>query len=59
MPSQRQCAHGPAVIAMMLGRRDFALGNGSIPSDESLELPKRLSRSPAASARRGDDRHSF
>jgi citrate lyase subunit beta/citryl-CoA lyase len=30
------------VIAMMLGGEDFALETGSIPSDESLELPKRL-----------------
>src|SRR5260370_41309793 len=35
-------AHGPRVIAMMLGGEGFALGTGSIPSDESLELPKRL-----------------
>jgi citrate lyase subunit beta/citryl-CoA lyase len=35
-------AHGPRVIAMMLGGEDFALETGSIPSDESLELPKRL-----------------
>ena len=34
--------HGPRVIAMMLGGEDFALETGSIPSDESLELPKRL-----------------
>jgi citrate lyase subunit beta/citryl-CoA lyase len=33
---------GPRVIAMMLGGEDFALETGSIPSDESLELPKRL-----------------
>ena len=32
---------GPRVIAMMLGGEDFALETGSIPSDESLELPKR------------------
>jgi citrate lyase subunit beta/citryl-CoA lyase len=32
----------PRVIAMMLGGEDFALETGSIPSDESLELPKRL-----------------
>ena len=35
-------AHAPRVIAMMLGGEDFALETGSIPSDESLELPKRL-----------------
>src|SRR4029079_13388372 len=34
--------HGPRVIAMMLGGEDFALETGSVPSDESLELPKRL-----------------
>ena len=33
---------GPRVIAMMLGGEDFAVETGSIPSDESLELPKRL-----------------
>lgn len=33
---------GPRVIAMMLGGEDFALETGSIPSDETLELPKRL-----------------
>jgi citrate lyase subunit beta/citryl-CoA lyase len=32
----------PRVIAMMLGGEDFALETGSVPSDESLELPKRL-----------------
>ena len=32
----------PCVIAMMLGGEDFALETGSVPSDESLELPKRL-----------------
>jgi citrate lyase subunit beta/citryl-CoA lyase len=32
----------PRVIAMMLGGEDFALETGSIPGDESLELPKRL-----------------
>ena len=35
-------AYGPRLIAMMLGGEDFALETGSIPSDESLELPKRL-----------------
>src|SRR5882724_4061850 len=35
-------AHGPRVIAMMLGGEDCALETGSIPSDESLDLPKRL-----------------
>ena len=34
--------HGPRVIGMMLGGEDFALETGSIPSDETLELPKRL-----------------
>ncbi len=34
--------HGPRLIAMMLGGEDFALETGSIPNDESLELPKRL-----------------
>jgi len=33
---------GPRVIAMMLGGEDFALETGSIPGDETLELPKRL-----------------
>jgi len=33
---------GPRVIAMMLGGEDFSLETGSIPSDEALELPKRL-----------------
>ncbi len=35
-------AHGPRVIAMMLGGEDFALETGSIPGEETLELPKRL-----------------
>jgi citrate lyase subunit beta/citryl-CoA lyase len=34
--------HAPRLIAMMLGREDFALETGSIPGDETLELPKRL-----------------
>ena len=34
--------HGPRLIGMMLGGEDFALETGSIPGDESLELPKRL-----------------
>ena len=34
--------HGPRVIAMMLGGEDFALETGSIPGDDTLELPKRL-----------------
>ncbi len=34
--------HGPRVISMMLGGEDFALETGSVPSDETLELPKRL-----------------
>ncbi len=33
---------GPRVIAMMLGGEDFALETGSVPSDETLELPKRM-----------------
>ena len=33
---------GPRVIAMMLGGEDFALETGSMPGDETLELPKRL-----------------
>lgn len=31
----------PRVIAMMLGGEDFALETGSVPTDETLELPKR------------------
>lgn len=34
--------HGPRLIAMMLGGEDFALETGSVPSDETLELPKRM-----------------
>jgi len=34
--------HGPRVVAMMLGGEDFALETGSVPSDETLELPKRM-----------------
>jgi citrate lyase subunit beta/citryl-CoA lyase len=34
--------HGPRIIAMMLGGEDFALETGSVPGDETLELPKRL-----------------
>jgi citrate lyase subunit beta / citryl-CoA lyase len=34
--------HAPRLIGMMLGGEDFALETGSIPNDESLELPKRL-----------------
>src|SRR3954469_10796929 len=33
--------YGPRVIAMMLGGEDFALETGSLPGDETLELPKR------------------
>ncbi len=33
---------GPRVIAMMLGGEDFALETGSVPGDETLELPKRM-----------------
>lgn len=34
--------HAPRLIAMMLGGEDFALETGSVPSDDTLELPKRL-----------------
>jgi citrate lyase subunit beta/citryl-CoA lyase len=34
--------HGPRVIGMMLGGEDFALETGSLPTDEALELPKRM-----------------
>jgi citrate lyase subunit beta/citryl-CoA lyase len=34
--------HAPRLVAMMLGGEDFALETGSVPGDESLELPKRL-----------------
>ena len=34
--------HGPRVIAMMLGGEDFALETGSVPGDETLELPKHM-----------------
>ncbi len=34
--------HAPRLIAMMLGGEDFALETGSVPGDETLELPKRL-----------------
>ena len=34
--------HGPRLITMMLGGEDFALETGSLPGDETLELPKRL-----------------
>jgi citrate lyase subunit beta / citryl-CoA lyase len=34
--------HAPRLIAMMLGGEDFAMETGSIPGDETLELPKRL-----------------
>ena len=34
--------HAPRLIAMMLGGEDFALETGSVPSDETLELPKRM-----------------
>lgn len=33
---------GPRVVAMMLGGEDFALETGSVPGDETLELPKRI-----------------
>jgi citrate lyase subunit beta/citryl-CoA lyase len=34
--------HAPRLIGMMLGGEDFALETGSVPSDETLELPKRM-----------------
>jgi len=34
--------HAPRLIAMMLGGEDFALETGSVPGDETLELPKRM-----------------
>src|SRR5882724_2012626 len=34
--------HAPRLIAMMLGGEDFAMETGSVPGDETLELPKRL-----------------
>ncbi len=34
--------HAPRLIGMMLGGEDFALETGSVPGDETLELPKRL-----------------
>ncbi|MBN9086826.1 MAG: CoA ester lyase [Reyranella sp.] len=34
--------HGPRVVSMMLGGEDFALETGSVPGDETLELPKRM-----------------
>jgi citrate lyase subunit beta/citryl-CoA lyase len=34
--------HAPRLIALMLGGEDFALETGSMPGDETLELPKRL-----------------
>lgn len=34
--------HAPRLVAMMLGGEDFALETGSVPSDETLELPKRM-----------------
>ena len=34
--------HAPRLIGMMLGGEDFALETGSIPTDETLELPKRM-----------------
>ncbi len=35
-------AHAPRLIALMLGGEDFALETGSVPGDETLELPKRM-----------------
>jgi citrate lyase subunit beta/citryl-CoA lyase len=34
--------HAPRLIALMLGGEDFALETGSVPGDETLELPKRM-----------------
>lgn len=34
--------HAPRLTALMLGGEDFALETGSVPGDETLELPKRL-----------------
>ncbi len=34
--------HAPRLIGLMLGGEDFALETGSVPGDETLELPKRL-----------------
>ena len=34
--------HAPRLVAMMLGGEDFALQTGSVPGDETLELPKRM-----------------
>ena len=34
--------HAPRLIGLMLGGEDFALETGSLPGDETLELPKRL-----------------
>lgn len=34
--------HAPRLVALMLGGEDFALETGSLPSEETLELPKRL-----------------
>jgi citrate lyase subunit beta/citryl-CoA lyase len=48
---------GPRVIAMMLGGEDFALETGSVPGDETLELPKRMVAVRRAGAWRVDDRH--
>ena len=35
-------ARAPRLVALMLGGEDFALETGSMPGDETLELPKRL-----------------
>lgn len=32
----------PRLVALMLGGEDFALETGSVPGDETLELPKRI-----------------
>jgi citrate lyase subunit beta/citryl-CoA lyase len=34
--------HAPRLITLMLGGEDFALETGSVPGDDTLELPKRL-----------------
>ena len=41
-PWTHHAEHAPRLISMMLGGEDFALETGSIPGDETLELPKRL-----------------
>ena len=50
-------AHGPRLIAMMLGGEDFALETGSIPSDETPRTAQAAGGLRRPGARRGDDRH--